>query len=127
MIIYYIAIGLVLVTIIILIIYKKWRTLLSFLGIILVIVFGSILIIYHFASAIKDKCEIHREWKIDNYYIVEKQCIGFSGPNFFPVYLYKDGKEIDKSFIMDSSCIVQFVNNKKDTLEFDICEKILKK
>ena len=87
---------------------------------------GYLFFINLFASAVKEKCELRREWKIENYYLIEKQCIGYSGPNYFPIYLYQNGKEIGQSLIEDSSCVVQFANEKGDTLEFDICEGILK-
>jgi energy-coupling factor transporter transmembrane protein EcfT len=124
---FYLSVVLVLIIIICLFIFKKWRNILWLLLIVLLIILGYLFFINQFASAVKEKCELHREWNIDNYYIIEKQCIGFSGPNYFPVYLYQNGKEIGQSFIDDSSCVVQFVNQKGDTIEFDICERIIRR
>ena len=125
-ILYYLAILLSLIITIRLIILKKWRILLWFLVIATLINLGYLFFINLFASAVKEKCELRREWKIENYCLIEKQCIGFSGPNYSPIYLYKNGKEIDQSLIKDSTCVVQFTNERGDTLEFDICEGILK-
>jgi hypothetical protein len=83
--------------------------------------------INQFASGVREKCEVHREWNIENYYIIEKKCIGFSGPTYSSVYLYENGKEIDQSLIIDSPCVFKFLNQRNDTLEFDICKRTLKR
>ncbi|MEN0007983.1 hypothetical protein [Flavobacterium nitrogenifigens] len=74
----------------------------------------------------KQECNIIKIWKIDNYEIVEKSCIGFAGPHYYPIYLYKDKKEIDY-VIKKDSCIVMF-NNQGKELQFDLCDrKIIKR
>ncbi len=92
-----------------------------------VVIMGWYLFIYIVSEAFGPKCEENRVWKIENYEIVEKRCIGFAGPYYYPVYLYEGNKEIDRLlFIEDSSCIVNFTTEAGDTLKFDICEMKLK-
>ena len=107
---------------------RKWKALLWILGCsILLIIAGWYLFLHTVSEAFGAKCEDNRKWKIEEYVIIEKQCIGFAGPLYYPVYLFKDNKEIDKLlFINDSTCLVNFITDKGDTLTFDICEKKLK-
>ena len=107
--------------------HKRWKTLIgviaSFMIIFIAAWFFSLRII---SKAFVAKCEINREWKIENYQIVERQCIGFSGPYYYPVYLYEDNKEIDRlSYLDDSTCNVQFISKDGDTLRFNICEMVV--
>ena len=104
---------------------RKWKTLIWTLIILfIVIITGWFLFLNIISKAFGSKCEENRVWTVENYMIIEKKCIGFAGPSYYPVYLYKDGKEIDQLiFIKDSACILEFKSSSGDTLTFDICEK----
>lgn len=80
-----------------------------------------------FMKSVGEVCEDNRIWKIKSYKIVEKKCLGFSGPNHYPIYLYENGKEI--AFLnvwQDSNCIIEFKTNSGKILRFNVCEKQIK-
>lgn len=88
--------------------------------------FGWKIFVNIFSMSFSRKCEVTNTWEIENYNIEEKRCIGFAGPPFYPIYLYKKGIEIDYINHKSDSCIVQFTNEKGYTLEFDLCSEKLK-
>jgi len=110
------------------IIQRKWKALLrTVVSLIIFIVIGWYFLLYIVSEAFGSKCENNRIWEIEEYQIIEKKCIGFSGSYFYPVYLYKDSEIIDKIiFIQDSSCLIKFKPEIGDLVTFDICEKKLK-
>ncbi len=107
---------------------KRWKALLWTVGsLIVLIVAGWYLFLHIVSEAFGAKCEDNQIWEIEEYVIIEKKCIGFAGPYYYPVYLYKDNKKVDDLlFIEDSACIIHFTPDLEDTLTFDICEKKLK-
>ena len=111
------------------IIRRKWKALLWTVGcLIVLIVAGWYLFLNIFSEAFGTECENNRIWEIEQYEIVEKSCIGFAGPHYYPVYLYKDKKKIDQlTFIPDSTCVIKFKPESGDTLIFNICENKLEK
>lgn len=74
-----------------------------------------------FEEAFGAKCSIHRKWEIEGYVIVEKRCIGWAGPPYFPVSLYEQGKEVDQA-IMSDPCRFRFATDRGDSLKFNICD-----
>ena len=78
-------------------------------------------------SAFKTQCVTQQEWVIDDYRIVEERCIGYAGPYFYPIHLYKDKREIAQHAYKSDSCLVEFTGNDGDTLKFDLCSKTLVK
>jgi hypothetical protein len=88
---------------------------------------GWYLFLWFVSAAFQNKCETERTWKIEDYEIVEKRCIGFAGPHWYPIYLYQDSKEIDYVNSTIDSCSVKFTNELGDTLEFDLCDEELKR
>lgn len=108
---------------------RKWRYLLLTVGSLLFLtLIGRYIFLNILAEPFGTECETNRKWKIEQYEIVEKRCIGFAGPHYYPVYLYKDNKKIDQlTLILDSTCLVKFNPEGLETLTFDICEnKIVK-
>lgn len=100
----------------------------SIAAIFIIAVAGWYIFLHFISVAFREKCDIHRVWKIENYEIIEKECIGFAGPYYYPVNLYKDQKEIGRAvYISDTTCIVKFISKKGDILRFDICNMNLKK
>jgi|SRR5690554_2374356 hypothetical protein len=80
-----------------------------------------------FLRSVGEKCEENRTWKIENYKIVEKRCLGFAGPYHYPIYLYENGKEIAFiTFWEESKCVIEFKTYSEKILSFDICEKQIK-
>jgi hypothetical protein len=110
------------------IIRRKWKALLWSIGcLIVLIVTGWYLLLHIVSEVFEPECDNNRVWEINQYKIIEKKCIGFAGPHYYPVFLYKDKEKIDKlTFIPDSTCVIKFKPDTGDTLIFDICEKKLK-
>ena len=108
---------------------RKWKALLWTVGsLVVLIVAGWYAFLYILGQAFGTDCKIHRKWTVGQYEIVEKQCIGFAGPHYYPVYLYKDNKIIDQlTNIPDSTCLIKFKQEGIDTLTFNICENKLEK
>ena len=125
---FYILLTVILVIIVWFVLQRKWTALLWTMAILVVIVIAGWFLFFRFASeAFGAKCENNRVWKIENYVIIEKKCIGFAGPTYYSTYLYKDDEEIDgRAFINDSTCMVRFKPDAGDTLTFDICKMELK-
>lgn len=111
------------------IIKRKWKALLWTVGsLVVLIMIGGYFFLKILSEAFGTECEINRKWKIEKYEIVEKKCIGFAGPHYYPVYLYKDNKIIDQlTFIPDSTCLIKFKPEGINTLTFNICENKLEK
>lgn len=124
----YFIIILILTLIIWLVVRKKWKAVLWTLGSLIVLaIAGWYLFLWFVSAAFQNKCETERTWKIEDYEIVEKRCIGFAGPPWYPIYLYQDNKEIDYVNSTSDSCLVKFTNELGDTLEFDLCDEELKR
>jgi hypothetical protein len=75
----------------------------------------------------KEQCVVVDTWKIEDYEIIKKQCLGFAGPPYYPVYLFKDETKIDWVNYMTDSCIVKFKGLDGDSLEFDLCSNRLER
>ena len=118
----------ILILIISMIIKRKWKALFSTIGSLLVLVVVGWYLLLHVVSEVFGlECDNNRKWEIGEYEIIEKKCIGFAGPHYYPVYLYRDGERIDQlTFIPDSTCIIKFKPDTGDTLTFDICKKEMK-
>lgn len=119
----------ILILIVWMIIKRKWKALLWTVGsLVVLIMIGGYFFLKILSEAFGTECEINRKWKIEKYEIVEKKCIGFAGPHYYPVYLYKDNKIIDQlTFIPDSTCLIKFKPEGINTLTFNICENKLEK
>lgn len=76
-------------------------------------------------EAYKSECDTIHEWKIEGYTIVERRCIGWAGPPYYPSFLYKNGELIDQGVVGRDSCIFRFKINEKDILEFNVCDSTL--
>jgi hypothetical protein len=108
---------------------RKWKALLWTLFSFVLIFIAAWYLFLHFASqAFKEHCQDDKTWRIEQYVIIKKRCLGFAGPPYYPVFLYKEGVEIDHILYMeDSTCIVKFKPNADDTLTFDICDMRMRK
>lgn len=127
MIIIYLILIPALILIVWMILKKKWKALIWTIGsLVFIMMLGYYFVSIFLSTAFEPECEVIRKWEIKNYEIVEKRCIGFAGPHYYPVYLYKDNEIIDKlSSIPDSTCILKFNSKNGDTLTFNICDKEL--
>lgn len=93
-------------------------TALCFLGFIAWKVFLAII-----GSAFGTECEPHRSWTIEEYTITEQRCIGWAGPAWFPLQLYRDNKEISAVNARSQRCIVTFELENGESLFFDTCKQ----
>ena len=79
------------------------------------------------SSMTKEECVVVETWQVENYDIIKKQCIGFAGPPYYPLYLYQADTKIDRVNVMTDSCIVKFKGLEGDSLTFDICKNKLER
>jgi hypothetical protein len=95
--------------------------------IVISIIFATILICGYFTlktfgEAFGEECDKTENWTIKEYRIQEYSCLGWAGPRYYPLYLFKNGKELPSTGYRTDSCLISF-NPKKDLhLKFDICE-----
>lgn len=117
----------ILILIIWLVVRKKWKALLWTVGCLIVLaIAGWYLFLWFVSAAFQIECETESTWKIEDYKIVQKRCIGFVGPPWYPMYLYHKNKEIDHVNYKEDSCNVKFTNQIGDTLQFDLCDEKMK-
>jgi hypothetical protein len=67
------------------------------------------------------ECKYNRQWDIEQYHIVEANCIGPVGPRYYPVSLYKGKKLIKGQGYKSNDCSVEFQPSNDLFLSFDIC------
>ncbi|MET2985943.1 hypothetical protein [Aureibaculum conchae] len=68
------------------------------------------------------ECELTNEWTFKEYQIKEYRCIGWAGPPWYPMDIYKDGKEIASDVIRQDSCLIRFRKNKQQYVDLNTCE-----
>lgn len=108
---------------------KRWKVLLWVTGIFVIFVLAPLFLYYYlFLKNLGTECFDNQIWEIEEYQIIEKRCVGFAGPQFYSVYLYKNDEKIYEfqGSILDSVCVIEFKPESGKKLIFDICEKKLK-
>lgn len=85
--------------------------------------FQSCTIFKDIIGALRTECTERRSWVIGSYHIQEYYCIGFSGPPWYPVDLYKDNQKIANKLIKTDSCTVLFKKENEVHLRFNLCDK----
>ena len=81
----------------------------------------------YFLNAIKTECNETKYWKIAEYKINERRCIGFAGPPFYRYDIYKKDKLYKEDIIKSDSCTIKQKVNDSTYLIFNLCEKSLVK
>ena len=98
-------------------------TFIIILTILVLILIGGYFALKTFGEAFGEECNKTKNWTIQEYRIQEYSCLGWAGPKYYPLYLFKNGKEFPSAGYRIDSCLISF-NVKKDLhLKFDICQK----
>ena len=75
-----------------------------------------------FFKAVKEDCKENKIWKIENYKIIEKKCLGLAGPHFYPIYLYEQNEQISQGiYLKGSQCLIEFKIELNKKILFDKC------
>ena len=72
-------------------------------------------------EAFGTKCEKSRSWIVREYRIQEYQCLGWVGPQYYPLDLYRDGKRISQNGYRVDSCTMRFIFRNNNFLELNHC------
>lgn len=89
------------------------------------VVVGGYLALGIFAEAFGTDCERSSSWTINEYKIQEYKCIGWAGPHYYPLYLYKDEKKISVGGYKIDPCTIRFIPSNDVYLKFNICDNTL--
>ena len=89
--------------------------------IVAVLIAGGYYMLKIFGEAFGADCEKSQNWTFKNYTIEEYKCLGWAGPPYYPLYLYKNGKEIMGTGHKLDSCTIRFISQKDLYLKFNIC------
>jgi hypothetical protein len=90
------------------------------------ILIGGYFALKTFGEAFGSDCDESKSWTVQEYTIQEYSCLGFAGPKYYPLDLYKNGKEIANNGFRKDSCIIKF-NPKNDLyLYLNICDNSIK-
>lgn len=107
---------------------KRLKKTLKFLSLILLIMIGGYSVMKIFSKAFGAKCEKIETTEIGEYKLTKSKCLGWAGPYYYPVDVYKSGKLISASFIQEDSCKQYYSSGKEKILVFDFCnDKIIEK
>jgi hypothetical protein len=74
-----------------------------------------------FGEAFGADCEKSSSWTIGQYEIQEYKCLGWAGPHYYQLHLYKDGKEIAENGYKLDSCSIRFNPTNDLYLCLNIC------
>ncbi len=91
------------------------------------ILIGGYLVLKTIGKAFGSDCELTKEWTFQEYLIKEYHCIGWAGPPWYSMDIYKNGKEIATNIIRQDSCTIRFRKNKEQYVNLNICENLISK
>jgi hypothetical protein len=94
-------------------------------AILVVVVGGGYLILRNLGKAFGATCEPSTRWTINEYSIQEYKCLGYAGPHYYPLDLYRGDKKISEGGYMIDSCTIRFLPANDVYLKFNICESTL--
>ena len=102
-------------------------TLIIFSIIFVGILIGGYFVLKTFGEAFGSECEKTKEWTFQEYQIKEYRCIGWAGPPWYPMDIYKNGKEVATNIIQQDSCTIRFRKSKEQYVKLNICENSISK
>ena len=76
-----------------------------------------------FGEAFGTDCEKTQNWAVGNYLVQEYECIGYVGPQFYPIDLFRNGERIDEYIFKVDSCTLNSQPKKDLFLKIDICNQ----
>ena len=76
-------------------------------------------------GAFGSECEKSNSWIVGQYEIQEYKCLGWAGPNYYPLELFKNGEKITRNGLKLDSCRIHFVPRNDLYLKLNICNKQL--
>lgn len=74
-----------------------------------------------FGEAFGADCEKSNSWTVGEYEIQEYKCIGWAGPYYYPLYLYKNDEELSENGKKLDSCTMHFKIRDNLYIKIDIC------
>jgi hypothetical protein len=89
------------------------------------VVAGGYIALRIFGEAFGTDCELSSSWTISKYKIQEYKCLGWAGPNYYPLDLYRDDKKISEGGYKIDSCTIRFIPANDVYLKFNICYNTL--
>ena len=90
--------------------------------ILLVLIFiGGHFALKFFGEAFGADCEKSNSWSVGEYEIQEYKCIGWAGPYYSHLYLYKNNEELSENGKKLDSCTMRFKIRDSLYLKLDIC------
>lgn len=89
------------------------------------VVAGGYIALRIFGEAFGTDCERSSSWTINEYKIQEYKCLGWAGPHYYPLDLYRDDKKISEGGHKIDSCTIRFIPANDVYLKFNICDNTL--
>ncbi len=107
---------------------KKFKIPLIVISLILISgLIGTYIFFNLFGKAFGSECSYTNEWNVQEYTIKEKKCLGWAGPHFYRVDLFKNDRKVDTDRFKTDSCQFVFYPRERIKLVLDICEKKVEK
>jgi hypothetical protein len=86
------------------------------------VVAGGYVAVRIFGKAFGTECEQSSSWTINEYKIKEYKCLGWAGPHYYPLELYRDDRKIIEGGHKIDSCTIRFIPANDIYLKFNICD-----
>jgi len=101
---------------------KKWKVLLwTIVTLVLLILVGGYFYLKILGEAFGADCEKSESWTIGEYKIQEYKCLGWAGPPYYPLDLFKNNKLIKHGGSRKDSCTIAFSAQNDLYLIFNLC------
>jgi hypothetical protein len=97
-------------------------TLIVVSALLLLLVAGGYMALRIFEGAFGADCKSSSSWTIDEYKIEEYKCLGWAGPYYYPLKLYRGNKKISEGGHKIDSCTIRFIPVNDVYLKFNICD-----
>jgi hypothetical protein len=99
------------------------KTLIVISVLLVLLVAGGFVALRIFGEAFGTDCERTSSWTINEYKIQEYRCLGWAGPHYYPLDLYKDNKKLSEGGYKVDSCTIRFSPTNDVCLKFNTCER----
>lgn len=72
------------------------------------------------------ECEETTKWTIEEYEIQEYRCMGWAGPPYYPLDIFKNGSKVADRVIKNDSCLIVFVQEPGVYISLNNCDNSIK-
>jgi hypothetical protein len=100
-------------------------TLIAISVLLVLVVAGGYVTLRIFGEAFGTECERSSSWTINEYRIQEYKCLGWAGPHYYPLDLYRDDKKISEGGHKIDSCTIRFIPANDVYLKLNICDNTM--